>query len=344
MNNLKNNILIGLLALVLCLVITITNGINFFYLIIPLVLIVLILFLSGLLKKRFGKTYGIAGILFLVFIIPVVWYLISANMPMTYKMMEHQKKSEDLSAFQKYSGGVDAKKEVADYQLKQDSILKEQVSLLLSEGKVDSALALIKQNEVSSQKIKDELFSSVTSSQINKENSKDENNTVNNNAMALERHNCGNYPEGSERYLNSDDIKGKSKQSLRVMRNEIYMRHGYIFSSPDLIQYAYKFDCYKPQFSDVSNFLSPVEKTNIQFLKKYEDGSSSNMNGQPALINDPDGYTNIRSGQGTTYDIVGIVKEGEEFYVQTSSNNEWWKVTTKNGIAGYMHKSRIRLQ
>lgn len=343
MNNLKNNILIGLLALVLCLVITITNGINFFFLIIPLVLIVLILFLSGLLKKRFGKTYGIAGILFLVFIIPVVWYLISANMPMTYKMMEHQKKSEDLSAFQKYSGGVDAKKEVADYQLKQDSLLKEQVSLLLSEGKVDSALMLIKQNEASSQKIKDELFSSVTSSQIKKENSLDDDNTVKNNAMALDKFNCGYYPEGSVRYLNSDDIRGMSKQSLRVMRNEIYMRHGYIFTSPDLVQYAQKFDCYEPLYSDVSSLLSTVEKANIQFLKQHEDGSSSNMNGQPALINDPDGYTNIRSGQGATYDIVGIVKEGEEFYVQTG-NNEWWKVTTKNGITGYMHKSRIRLQ
>lgn len=270
MNNLKNNILIGLLVLVLCLVITITNGINFFFLIIPLVLIVLILFLSDLLKKRFGKSYGIAGILFLVCIIPVIWYLISANMPMTYKMIEHQKKSEDLSAFQKYSGGVDAKKEVADYQLKQDSLLKEQVSLLLSEGKVDSALALIKQNEASSQKIKDELFSSVTSSQIKKEHSLDENNTVNNNAMALERFNCGNYPEGSQKYLNSDDIRGMSKHSLRVMRNEIYMRHGYIFNSPDLMQYAHKFDCYEPLYSDVSNFLSPVEKANIQFIKQFE--------------------------------------------------------------------------
>lgn len=251
MNNLRTNILIGVVALALCLVITITNGVNFFFLAIPLVLIVLIIFLSGLLKRRFGKTYGITPILFLVFVVPVLWYLISANMPMTAKMIEHQKKTEDLSAFQKYSGGVDAKKEVADYQFQQDSILREQVSLLLKDGKVDSALILIKQNETTSEKIKKELFSSVTSPQ--------------------------------------------NKSGLK------------------------------------SDF------------KEVEEPRSQNIQGKPALINDPDGYTNVRSGRGTSYNILGVVYEGEVFYV-LDDNNDWYQIKTKNGIIGYMHKSRIRFQ
>lgn len=158
MNNLKTNILIGVVALVLCLIITIANGINFFLLAIPLLVIILIIYLSGLLKNRFGKTYGITWMLLLVFVIPGLWYLISANMPMTSKMIEHKKNKEDLSSFQNYSGGVDAKKEVADYQFHQDSILKEKVSLLLKDDKVDSALALIKQSEENSEKVKSQLF------------------------------------------------------------------------------------------------------------------------------------------------------------------------------------------
>ena len=257
MNNLRTNILIGVVALILCLVITITNGVNFFLLVIPLVLIVLIIFLSGLLKKRFGKTYGITPILFLVFVIPVLWYLISANMPMTSKMIEHKKNKEDLSSFQNYSGGVDAKKEVANYQFRQDSILKEQVSLLLKEGKVDSALALIKQNESTSEKIKNELFSTVTSSQ------------------------------------NKSETKSNLNQSNNLSSNST---------------------------------------------------SKNDFEGQPAVVNDPDGYTNIRSGEGTNYNILGVVYEGEVFYAIRNNNNDWWRIKTKNGIIGYMHKNRIRLQ
>lgn len=259
-------------------------------------------------------------------------------------MIEHQKKAEDLSSFQNYSGGIDAKKEVADYQLQQDSILKEQVSALLKEGNVDSALALIKRNESTSEKIKNELFSSVTSSQQEKQNSSPNTGGNPNSNQVTTSTVCGNHPEGSLRYLTRDDLNGKSRHTLRVMRNEIFMRHGYIFSSPDLLQYAYKFDCYKPLYNDVSSLLSLVEKANIQFIKQFEDGSSSNMTGQPAHIQDPDGFTNIRSGQGTSFEIVGVVREGEEFYVLASGNTDWWKVTTKSGVIGYMHKSRIRLQ
>jgi uncharacterized protein YgiM (DUF1202 family) len=33
-----------------------------------------------------------------------------------------------------------------------------------------------------------------------------------------------------------------------------------------------------------------------------------------AVINDPDGYTNVRSGQGASYGIIARINEGEVFY------------------------------
>lgn len=338
MNNIKNNIFIGIITFILCIIITVISGINFFWLIVPIIFIALVVFLSAHLRERFGKTYGIIVYFVLLFVVPIIWYLFSSSMPITSKTLESQQKAEDLSAFQKYQGSVDAKKEVAHYQMKQDSILREQVSLLLSEGKVDSALMLIKQNETSSEKIKQELFSSIPQSSITGNIDQTNNSTL-----------CGDYPEGSTRYLNESDVSGRTKATLRVMRNEIFMRYGYIFKSDDLSQHFSKFNCYKPQHADVTHMLSVIEKTNIDFIKRYEEGSVSqngyeNFGGQPAFINDPDGYTNIRSSQGKNYSILGIIRTGEEFYTRVNYSEDWWQVKTKNGIIGYVHKSRIQLE
>lgn len=61
-----------------------------------------------------------------------------------------------------------------------------------------------------------------------------------------------------------------------------------------------------------------------------------------AVIDDPDGYTNVRSSKSTYSDIVTKIYEGEEFYTYVQKGN-WWQVRTKDGILGYMHVSRIRI-
>jgi len=64
------------------------------------------------------------------------------------------------------------------------------------------------------------------------------------------------------------------------------------------------------------------------------------------IINDPDGYTNIRSGQGMNYDIVGKINEADEFNYFPDSESNWWAVETIPRIGtplkGYVHKSRIQ--
>jgi TIR domain len=61
-----------------------------------------------------------------------------------------------------------------------------------------------------------------------------------------------------------------------------------------------------------------------------------------AVIDDPDGYTNVRSMKSASSDIVTKVHKGEEFYTYVQDGN-WWEIRTKDGKFGYMHVSRIRI-
>ena len=80
--------------------------------------------------------------------------------------------------------------------------------------------------------------------------------------------NVGKYPEGSTRYLNEDDLYGKSDGELRIMRNEIFARHRRRFKSADLRNYFMSQPWYNPQFDEVK--LTEIETRNVQFLKNYE--------------------------------------------------------------------------
>ncbi len=59
-----------------------------------------------------------------------------------------------------------------------------------------------------------------------------------------------------------------------------------------------------------------------------------------AMINDPDGYTNVRQAANVKSQIVSRVSK-EEFFQTHSQNSEWWQVRLNSGAIGYMHKSRI---
>lgn len=61
-----------------------------------------------------------------------------------------------------------------------------------------------------------------------------------------------------------------------------------------------------------------------------------------ARINDPDNYTNIRSGPGMGYEVVAKVLGEESFYV-ILPQGDWWQIETSEGKIGFMHRSRIRI-
>ncbi len=61
-----------------------------------------------------------------------------------------------------------------------------------------------------------------------------------------------------------------SLDELRIIRNEIFARHGYQFKSKELMGYFESKSWYKPQFNDVTKNLLELEKINIQQIKYVE--------------------------------------------------------------------------
>ncbi|WP_188237175.1 TIR domain-containing protein [Sphingopyxis sp. LK2115] len=61
-----------------------------------------------------------------------------------------------------------------------------------------------------------------------------------------------------------------------------------------------------------------------------------------AVIDDPDGFTNIRAGRGTRHAIIGKVLEGETFLTYRQPG-AWWRVRKADGTTGFMYRKYIRL-
>ena len=80
----------------------------------------------------------------------------------------------------------------------------------------------------------------------------------------------GLYPEASQRILKASDLKGLNSFDLKVMRNEIYARHGYIFKTQEMKDYFGEQDWYYGRYNNLDKYLSKIEKTNIEFIKKLE--------------------------------------------------------------------------
>lgn len=59
------------------------------------------------------------------------------------------------------------------------------------------------------------------------------------------------------------------------------------------------------------------------------------------LINDKDGFTNIRVDRSNKSDIIGKIIDKEYFTFFENANSNWWIIQTENGQIGYIHKSRI---
>jgi hypothetical protein len=61
-----------------------------------------------------------------------------------------------------------------------------------------------------------------------------------------------------------------------------------------------------------------------------------------AMINDPDGYVNIRADKSTDSEILFKIMEGDFFLCKPTTDN-WWKVDNFYSRSGFAHISRIRL-
>jgi len=61
-----------------------------------------------------------------------------------------------------------------------------------------------------------------------------------------------------------------------------------------------------------------------------------------ALIDDPDGYVNLRKEKNADSPIIAKVKKDEPFEHRCAQNATWCKVKLASGVTGWMHYSRIK--
>jgi hypothetical protein len=81
----------------------------------------------------------------------------------------------------------------------------------------------------------------------------------------------GKYSFASERKLTAKELRNYSLNELKIMRNEIYARHGYIFASNgEMRDYFEKQDWYTPSTYDVTSKLNSIEQYNISIIKDFE--------------------------------------------------------------------------
>lgn len=97
---------------------------------------------------------------------------------------------------------------------------------------------------------------------VNNENSYYDNNAIDESEYK--------YEYLREREMTYDDVEGKSAEELRLMRNYIFARRGYIFESEDLKEYFERFSWYVPLYYDVTPRLSDIEKYNVNIIKEWE--------------------------------------------------------------------------
>ena len=88
----------------------------------------------------------------------------------------------------------------------------------------------------------------------------------------------GRWYETFHRVMLPEELASYSKEELRLMRNEIFARHGYIFKSKDLQDYFAKQQWYQPFEADLSRIhLSQAEAVNVELIKTYENRKADRL-------------------------------------------------------------------
>lgn len=80
-----------------------------------------------------------------------------------------------------------------------------------------------------------------------------------------------NYLTPVDRVVTAAELAGWSKAELRVMRNEVFARHGRIFQSADLQDYFSKKAWYRQNTSYSDDLLTAVDKENVRIIQEHEE-------------------------------------------------------------------------
>lgn len=137
-------------------------------------------------------------------------------------------------------------------------------------------------------------------------------------------------------------------------KGNLYYPHLYGYNSRTGRKFRYEDYTYKADLSSDKiyidiNFQANYQKCvrfvygfhNFRLLKIVNKSGIVAEDRYPiATINDPDGYTNVRSGPSKKHKIIEKIYDGEIFAVIKWGN--WCKIITPTGKIGFIHQSRVK--
>lgn len=80
------------------------------------------------------------------------------------------------------------------------------------------------------------------------------------------------YDVACQRPLTENDVKDLTAEQLRIMRNWIYAKRGFIFTTPDMKAFFSSQPWYEGRYTDaeILDHLTPQDRNNIEFIKQHE--------------------------------------------------------------------------
>jgi len=98
-----------------------------------------------------------------------------------------------------------------------------------------------------------------------------------------------------------------------------------------------------PAAKSVSEQPSPQPNENSEETVTREFQGFAGVSEFRGVIDDPDGYVNLRKDTRADAPVVAKVKAGEPFEFQKKEHDDWCHVKLESGVGGWMHYSRIKL-
>lgn len=159
------------------------------------------------------------------------------------------------------------------------------------------------------------------------------------------------YPAVSQQMLTFADIEALSANELRMLRNEVFARRGWVFDDPGLRAHFESQPWYQPRHNNeaVAQSLSPVEQANTQFLRAVENGFAgftiqemfdalasrggdlSLLHHSTARVNTPgDGFLALRDAPTVKSEMLIQIPHGAPVLVLDFSG-EWDQIYGKQG-------------
>ncbi|WP_175549588.1 SH3 domain-containing protein [Chryseobacterium polytrichastri] len=163
--------------------------------------------------------------------------------------------------------------------------------------------------------------------------------------------------EGKTQELMSEAKEGTGYSSLGDILEMIMKKPNEYFESEQSIAFLCEKSLNIADLGTVQSFLhkyltikNKLEKNNYYNFERLKlftenlsifDKDTNNTVSKSFIIQDPDGYTNLRKDKNASSEILQKIKSGESIDV-LENQGDWWLVKTNEGKQGYVHKSRVK--